>query len=139
MITNITSLRPRYADTDQMGIVHHAKYFEYFEIARAELLKSLGLSYAKLEEEGYLLPLNDCYARFIKPIKYDQLILIESKLESSEGVRIHISYKIYDSETNELLSEGFTKHSWVKKGILKPTRPPKIYLEKISCKLKDVK
>jgi acyl-CoA thioester hydrolase len=126
-----TFLRPRYADTDQMGIVHHAKYFEYFEIARTELLRSLGLPYSQLESEGYLLPLIDCYAKFIKPIKYDQLIRIETTLENFQGARIHLSYKIYSDETNELLSEGFTKHSWVKKSNLKPTKPPLKFLDTI--------
>jgi len=124
-----TFLRPRYADTDQMGIVHHAKYFEYFEIARTELLRSLGLPYAQLENEGYLLPLIDCYAKFIRPIKYDQLIRIETTLENFQGARIHLSYKIFSEDTNELLSEGFTKHSWVKRGTLKPTKPPIKFLE----------
>lgn len=127
-----TFLRPRYADTDQMGIIHHAKYFEYFEIARTELLRSLGLPYAELENEGYLLPLIDCYAKFIKPIKYDQLIRIETSLENFQGARIHLSYKIFSDDTNELLSEGYTKHSWVKKLNLKPTKPPSKFLEIIN-------
>jgi len=126
-----TLLRPRYADTDQMGIIHHAKYFEYFEIARTELLRSLGLPYSELECEGYLLPLLDCYAKYIKPIKYDQLIRIETKLENFQGARIHLSYKIFSEETNELLAEGFSKHSWVKKESLKPTKPPLKFLEVI--------
>ncbi len=129
-----TYLRPRYADTDQMGIIHHAKYFEYFEIARTELLRSLGLPYAALENDGYLLPLIDCYAKFIKPIKYDQLIRIETNLEDFSGARIHLAYKIFDDETNDLLSEGYTKHSWVKKINLKPTRPPLKFLEVIKSK-----
>lgn len=127
-----TYIRPRYADTDQMGIIHHAKYFEYFEIARTELLRSLGLPYAELENDGYLLPLIDCYAKFIKPIKYDQLVRVETTLVNSTGVRIHLEYKIYSDESSELLAEGFTKHSWVKKSNLKPTRPPQKFLEAIS-------
>ncbi|MCX8057317.1 MAG: acyl-CoA thioesterase [Ignavibacteria bacterium] len=129
-----TYLRPRYADTDQMGIIHHAKYFEYFEIARTEFLRSLGLPYAELENEGYLLPLTDCYAKFIKPIKYDELIRIETTFENFSGARIHLSYKIFNDETNELLSEGFTKHSWVKKNNLKPTKPPLKFLEALKTK-----
>lgn len=127
-----TYIRSRYADTDQMGIIHHAKYFEYFEIARTELLRSLGLPYADLENEGYLLPLIDCYARFIKPIKYDQLVRVETTLVNSTGVRIHLEYKIYSDESSELLAEGYTKHSWVKKSNLRPTRPPQKFLEAIS-------
>lgn len=129
-----TFLRPRYADTDQMGIIHHAKYFEYFEIARTELLRSLGLPYADLESEGYLLPLIDCYAKFIKPIKYDQLIRIETTLENFQGARIHLSYKIFFEDTNELLTEGYTRHSWVKKDSLKPTRPPVKFLDIVTKK-----
>lgn len=129
-----TFLRPRYADTDQMGIIHHAKYFEYFEIARTELLRSLGLPYAELENEGYLLPLTDCYAKFIKPIRYDELIRIETRLENCKGARVHLSYKIYSENSNELLSEGFTKHSWVKKTNLKPTKPPEKFLDVINAK-----
>lgn len=127
-----TYIRPRYADTDQMGIIHHAKYFEYFEIARTELLRSIGLPYAELENDGYLLPLIDCYAKFIKPIKYDQLVRVETTLVNSTGVRIHLEYKIYSDESSELLAEGYTKHSWVKKSNIKPTRPPQKFLEAIS-------
>lgn len=129
-----TYLRPRYADTDQMGIVHHAKYFEYFEIARTELLRSMGLPYSELENDGYLLPLTDCYAKFIKPVKYDKLVRIETILENFSGVRLQLSYKIFDDETGELLSEGYTKHSWVKKVNLKPTRPPNKFLEILKLK-----
>ncbi len=127
-----TYIRPRYADTDQMGIIHHAKYFEYFEIARTELLRSLGLPYAELEDDGYLLPLIDCYARFIRPIKYDQLIRIETTLANFSGVKIHLEYKIFSEESDILLAEGYTRHSWVKKSTLKPTRPPQKFLEAIN-------
>ncbi len=95
-------------------------------------MRSIGLPYAQLEEEGYLLPLTDCYAKFIKPIKYDQLIRIETTLENFQGARIHLSYRIFNEENNELLSEGFTKHSWVKKLNLKPTRPPIKFLQAIN-------
>lgn len=127
-----TLLRPRYADTDQMGIIHHAKYFEYFEIARTELLRSLGLPYAELENQGFLLPLISCYCNFKKPIRYDELVRIETTMEVPTGAKIRLTYKIYNNESNVLQAEGYTEHSWVKKGSLKPIRPPKIFLDIIS-------
>ncbi len=127
-----TFLRPRYADTDQMGIIHHAKYFEYFEMARTELLRSLDLPYAELENQGFLLPLLSCYCKFIKPIKYDDLVRVETLMETKSGARIKLTYKIYREEGNMLLAEGYTEHSWVKKENLKPIRPPKIFLDVIN-------
>lgn len=132
MLSTEIRLRPRYADTDQMGIVHHAKYFEYFEIARTDLLRTAGLSYAEFEEMGFLLPLTDCYANFIIPIKYDELIRIETTLNKIHTAILHLKYKIFRDADNRLLSEGFTKHAFVKKEFMKPIRPPKIYLDTIT-------
>ncbi len=132
MLSTKTLLRPRYADTDQMGIVHHAKYFEYFEIARTDLLRTAGVSYAELEDNGFLLPLTDCYASFIVPIKYDELIRIETTLEKIHTAIVHLKYNIFRDSDSQLLSEGYTKHGFVRKETMKPIRPPRIYLDTLT-------
>ncbi|MBM4175180.1 MAG: acyl-CoA thioesterase [Ignavibacteria bacterium] len=132
MLSTKTLLRPRYADTDQMGIVHHAKYFEYFEIARTDLLRTAGLSYAEFEQMGFLLPLTDCYASFIIPILYDVLIRIETTLVEIHSAQLHLKYKVFRDSDNQLLSEGFTKHAFVRKETMKPIRPPKIYIDTLT-------
>jgi acyl-CoA thioester hydrolase len=115
-----------------MGIVHHAKYFEYFEIARTDLLRNAGLSYAEFEERGFLLPLTECFASFVSPIKYDELIRIETTLNKIYAPVLHLKYKIFRESDDQLLAEGFTKHAFVKKENMRPIRPPKIYLDVVS-------
>lgn len=124
-------IRTRYADTDQMQIVHHAKYFEYFEVARVDLLRQIGLSYYDMERNNYLLPLTECFCNFIKPARFDEVLRIETRLQKNLGAIVHLTYKVFNNETNELIAEGFTKHSFVKKDTMKPIRPPQFYLEAI--------
>ncbi len=131
MLSAETRIRTRYADTDQMQIVHHAKYFEYFEVARIDLLHQIGLSYFEMERNNYLLPLIECFCNFIKPARFDEVLRIETRLQKNLGPILHLTYKVFNDETNELIAEGFTKHSFVKKDTMKPIRPPQFYLEAI--------
>ena len=75
-IVQRTCFRVRYADTDQMSIVWHGNYFEYFEVGRTELLRTLGFTYRGMEEGGIRLPLVEAHCRFLQPARYDDEILI---------------------------------------------------------------
>ena len=78
MIKHVAQIRVRYADTDQMKVVYHGKYFEYFEVGRAALIRSLGLPYSELETRGILLPVIEAFAKFRKPARYDDVLSIEA-------------------------------------------------------------
>ncbi len=129
MLIHKTEIRVRYADTDQMKFVYNGKYFEYFEVGRTEMLRENGLPYHFIESKGYLLPVVETYAKFIIPARYDDILIIESKVKDYPAFRIHIDYTINRKETSELLVEGFTEHVFIKAETRKPVRPPEFFVE----------
>src|SRR5579871_4471281 len=93
MIQHSTLIRVRYADTDQMGLVYYGKYFEYFEVARTEMLRAIGLPYAELEAAGFWLPVADASARYLRSAKYDDLLRIVARMPALVSPRLNISYR----------------------------------------------
>ena len=129
-----THIRVRYADTDQMKMVYHSKYLEYFEQGRSDLLRGIGLPYPEIEKMGYYLPVVEAHARFIKSANYDDLLLIKSMLSEMTGVRITIEYAIMNPQ-NELIVAGYTVHSFVNARTGKPCRPPEKFIGIISRRM----
>lgn len=112
-------IRVRYAETDQMGVVHHANYFVYFEIGRTELLRSTGLDYRSLEERGYFLVIAKVHCRYRLPARYDDLLTLRTTLARVTAVRIDHRYELLRGA--ELLAEGETTLACVDKdGRLQP-------------------
>ena len=110
-----TSVRVRYAETDQMGIVYYANYLVWFEIGRVELLRSLGLAYSQLEtEHECILPVVEAKCRYRAPARYDDEILIETRPALLRGTVIKFAYRILrkaaEGEEYKLLAEGETIH-----------------------------
>lgn len=129
MITHKTQIRVRYADTDQMRTVYYGKYFEYFEQARSELLRSIGLPYAEIEKSGVFLPVIEAFARYRRSAQYDDLITVESLVEELPVARIRINYKIFEEKNVEPIVEGYTVHSFLNASTGKPTRAPAQFLQ----------
>jgi len=88
-------VRVRYAKCDPMGYLHHAKYFEYFEMARTELLRATGIRYRDMEDKGFLFVVVRTECRFLRPARYDDTLTIEVRLERMTRARIDHAYKIY--------------------------------------------
>ncbi|MBA4311496.1 MAG: acyl-CoA thioesterase [Chlorobiaceae bacterium] len=132
MIFSKTKIRVRYADTDQMKMVYHSKYLEYFEQGRSDLLREIGIPYPKIEEMGIYLPVIEAHAKFIKAARYDDLLIVTTMLTEEPQARITIEYAILNSESTELLVAGYTKHGFVNASTGKPTRAPKIFLDIVS-------
>jgi len=128
-IEHVTHIRVRYADTDQMGIVYYGKYFEYFEVARTELLRACGLPYKTIESAGFGLPVTEANAKYIRGAKYDDLLRITARIPATVGSRLEIDYLVHLEETNELIAEGKTTLVFVSHTTGKPSRPPEIYRE----------
>jgi acyl-CoA thioester hydrolase len=122
-MTEITKIRVRYAETDNMGVVYYANYFIWMEIGRTELLRSIGIRYRDLEEKGYLLPVVKAFARYISPGFYDDEISIHSTVTKLSGPRIRIDYKMFREE-KELICKGFTEHAFLSKETKKIIKPP---------------
>ena len=99
-------IRVRYAETDRMGLLHHANYLVYFEQARTELLRDAGFSYKDLEDQGFLLVLTRVEVRYKLPARYDDLLTIRTSVERSTFVRIDHRYEVRRGE--ELIAEGST-------------------------------
>ena len=101
-----TKVRVRYAETDQMGVVYHSNYFQYFEVARAEAIRELGYTYANMEKEGIIMPIVEVNARYLRPAFYDQLLTIKTTLkELPVHHKIEFYQEVFD-ENNELLTTG---------------------------------
>lgn len=123
------SFRIRYSETDQMGVVYHGNYPQFLEIARVEWLRSLGISYKKMEESGVMLPVISLQMNFRKSAVYDDLITVVAKLKKIPTVKIEFDYEIFN-ENNELLVEANTVLAFLNTETKKPIKCPDYLLEK---------
>ncbi len=131
MLKHASTIRVRYADTDKMQFVYNGKYLEYFEVGRTELLRSLGLPYSVVENNGYQLPVIEASVKYKSPAFYDDLLEIESIVAELPNPKFRINYVIRKIETpnKEIVAEGFTDHLFIKTETKRPTRPPKFYMD----------
>lgn len=109
----VASVRPLYADTDQMGVVNHAVALRWFELARAEWLRRLGHTYRQMEADGVMLPVYEVGVRYFKPARYDQMLDLDARLELPGHVRVIFHYRILERESGVVLLSGVTKHAAV--------------------------
>ncbi|WP_026894588.1 acyl-CoA thioesterase [Clostridiisalibacter paucivorans] len=116
---NETVIRARYSETDQMGVIYHANYFNWFEIGRTSFFRQLGMDYKVLEDNNILLPVIDVGCKYILSAKYDDEIIIRTAIKKLKGVRIGFNYQIKRKRDDKLLAEGWTNHAFVNKD-LKP-------------------
>lgn len=114
-----TTIDVRYAETDQMGVVHHANYLVWFEVGRTDFIKELGFSYAKMEEDGILSPVTDITISYKRPFHYGEKATVNTWVEQYTGIRVVYGYEIYN-EANELCITGTSTHTCVKKDTFRP-------------------
>jgi len=124
------NIRVRYAETDQMGFCYYGNYAQYFEVARVEMLRSLGVSYKMLEDQGILLPVTDFSIKYIKPAYYDQNLTIKTFMRILPNVRIAFDYETFN-ESGELLNEARTELVFLKKETMRPSRAPDELIRKL--------
>ena len=123
-----TNVRVAYADTDAMGVVHHARYIVWFEIGRTELLREMGFRYAEVERRAVWLPLTDVSAKYKKPARYDDLLEIVTQMSEVGHASLSLTYEIFNKETGELLVTGSTRHA-ITDDKIKPISLKKVYPE----------
>jgi acyl-CoA thioester hydrolase len=132
---NETRVRVRYAETDQMGVVYHSNYLIWFEVGRVELIRQMGLDYKKMEEEeGCGISVVDVHARYRAPARYDDELVIETRLLAARGAVVKFGYRILRVGDRALLCEGETMHVCVGKDMKKMCLPPK-YAERFAAHL----
>lgn len=129
IIRNVTTVRVRYADTDQMRTAYYGRYFEYFEQARSDLLRSIGLPYSDIEGHGILLPVIEASAKYRRPARYDDSLEIECVVSDVPVARIRIDYKVYLENDPEPIADGYTVHSFVNAATGRPTRAPAMIVQ----------
>jgi acyl-CoA thioester hydrolase len=120
-----TKLTARYAETDQMGIVHHSNYAVWFEAGRTDFLKRLGISNTEIEAKGVILPLYEMHCKFKAPAKYEDEIIVITSLKQVSRVRLCFSYQVVNATNYKLLATGETMHAWTDKA-LKPINADKV-------------
>ena len=110
-LTGSTTIRVRYAETDQMGIAWHGEYLAWFEVGRTDLLRGCGCTYRDLEAQGLRLPVIEVQARFLRPALYDDVLEIRTRLTDLRKVRVTFAYEVFREGTEGPLATGSTSHA----------------------------
>ena len=108
MIHTTHSIRVRYGETDPMKYVYYGNYAEYFEVARVELFRTLGISYDEIEKRGIFLPVSEYKIKYLKPGLYDQLLEIHTYIKKTPGVKIEFDYEIYNEDKVKITEASTT-------------------------------
>lgn len=114
-----TKITVRYAETDQMGIVHHSVYPIWYEAARTEAIKKIGMTYSSLEKNGIMTPLAELNCKYISPAQYEDVLTIKVEISKLTPARIVFNYQVFKEGEDKPINTGSTVHAWVGKD-LKP-------------------
>jgi acyl-CoA thioester hydrolase len=122
-----TTLRVRYAETDQMGVVYYANYFIWMEVARTEYCRAVGLRYRDLEEqEGIRLAVAEVSCRYLRPAKYDEDVVVKTRVSEARGRMVAFQYELRNAASGETIATGETRHVFVGRDF-RPCKPPERY------------
>ncbi|HFX17923.1 MAG TPA: acyl-CoA thioesterase [Flavobacteriales bacterium] len=121
--------KTRYAETDQMGYIHHSIYAQYYEMGRIDLMEQIGISYKQMEKDGYILPVYHLATKYLIPLTFDELITLKTKVNYLTGVRLSFGYEIFN-EAGQKATEGEVVLVFAGSDG-KPIRPPKQFVDKI--------
>ncbi|MDE6727552.1 MAG: acyl-CoA thioesterase [Oscillospiraceae bacterium] len=119
-MSSTTEITVRYAETDAMGVVHHAVYPIWFEIARTDYIKLVGLSYSDMEKGGVMLPVTGITVKYHLPARYDDHLIVRAKVTRLTPARVEFAYTITRQDSGELLTEGTSCHAFVSSTTFKP-------------------
>lgn len=123
-----TQFRVRYSETDQMRVVYHGNYVQYFEVGRVEWLRNKGISYKWMEENGIMLPVVSLTMNYKKPARYDELLTLRTILKNRTTVKLEFDYELYN-EKKELLTTGNSILVFVDMKTGKPMAPTQYILD----------
>ena len=131
MFVTESKVRVRYAETDQMGVVYHSHYFQYFEVARAEAIRELGFTYADMEKMGTIMPVIEVQCRYLRPALYDDLLTVKVILkELPQHHKIEFHQEVYN-EKGDLLVSGKVILYFMEAKTMKRSSMPEKLLEKL--------
>ena len=118
-----TQIRVEYHHTDQMGIVHHSNYIKFFEVARTEWLRAIGLTYAEMERRGVMMPIVEVNVKYRQPAYYDELISVTAMVEELPMARMVFKYEIHGEDGRDIAS-GSTTLGFIDSTTRRPQRAP---------------
>lgn len=127
MYQSETSVRVRYGETDQMAYVYYGVYAMYYEVARVESLRRLGVTYKELEASGVMMPVLENHSKFLTAARYDELLRIVTTIREKPTARIKFEYEIFNEE-NKLIHQGETLLAFVNTKSGRPCRPPELMM-----------
>ena len=130
MISFDTQIRVLYRDTDKMGVVYHANYIVYYEAARNELFRSIGLPYTMLEERNIVMPIVEVESKYKAPAYYDDLLTVRATMKEMPFVRAIVEYEVYN-EAGTLLNVGTTVLGYVDIERKRPCRAPEVFVNEL--------
>jgi acyl-CoA thioester hydrolase len=113
LFINETKLNVRYAETDKMGIVHHSKYYVWFEVARDEFISKLNITYKEIEDMGIMMPLIETHCKYLEGAKYGDEIIIKTSIEQLTGVKVVFKYEVFRASDDKILAKGSTVQAFV--------------------------
>jgi acyl-CoA thioester hydrolase len=113
-------VRVRYAETDQMGIAHHANYIVWFEIGRTDLCRATGISYAEIERRGYLLVVAEIGCRYRVPFRYDDEVVIRTSVGEAASRMLRFKYELLNGAGDVVHANGFSAHIWLDRDSRRP-------------------
>jgi acyl-CoA thioester hydrolase len=135
MIEYTTPIYVRYGETDQMGRAHHSSFVLWFELARMNLLREIGVPYGELEKKGYFLPVAEIQIIYKKAVTFEEKIRVVARINKIPKARIRITYRALNIR-NELVAEGNSMHIFMKSNGT-PQRPPKIFRDRVPQLFKE--
>jgi acyl-CoA thioester hydrolase, YbgC/YbaW family len=115
MYINETTIKVRYVETDQMGVVHHSNYYAWFEVGRGEFILQSGLSYSEIEKNDIMLPLVESNCKYIEGAKYEDIVVIQTWISEITPVKVIFNYAVVRSKDNKIIAKGSTTHAFVNK------------------------
>ncbi len=118
-----TTYRVIYGDTDKMGVAYNANYLRWFEIGRTELFRSHGIPYKTIEQEGIFLPVSEMHCKFVAPVQYDDVLIIETTIDTSIKGGMKFDYTLRTRDDTKVRARGYTRHACVD-GNGRVVRPP---------------
>ena len=130
MISFGTKIRVEYHHTDQMGIVHHSNYVKFFEVARTEWLRAMGITYAEMERRGVMMPIVDVAVKYRNPALYDELISVTAFVDEAPMARMTFRYEVRGEDGREIAT-GSTTLGFIDSQTRRPQRAPQWLLEVI--------
>ena len=125
-LDGLATLRVRYPETDQMGVVHHSHYLNWFEVGRTELMREAGCSYAGMESEGIWMPVIEASCRYASPARYDEMIRVRTRLTEVTRVTARFEYRVERESDGKLLATGSTRHASIDRAGVPCRMPPRL-------------